>query len=89
MIEESYKQVWNRHNSVLEASLEYAEPVSEKSVSGIKEMLVKKYGVKSVELSLVENRDLIGGFRLYVNDKVYDKSVLGALDRMRRTLLRR
>ena len=38
---------------------------------------------------LVENRDLIGGFRLYVNDKVYDKSVLGALDRMRRTLLRR
>lgn len=52
-------------------------------------MLVKKYGVKSVELSLVENRDLIGGFRLYVNDKVYDKSVLGALDRMRRTLLRR
>ena len=89
LIEESYKQVWNRHNSVLEASLEYAEPVSEKSVSSIKAMLVKKYGVKSVELSLVENRDLIGGFRLYVNDKVYDKSVLGALDRMRRTLLRR
>lgn len=89
LIEESYKQVWNRHNSVLEASLVYAELVSEKSVSGIKKMLVKKYGVKSVELSLVENKDLIGGFRLYVNDKVYDKSVLGALDRMRRTLLRR
>ena len=48
----------------------------------MKELLCKTYGKNSVELSMQEAPELIGGFVLQTGDVEYDYSLSGQLRRM-------
>ncbi len=87
-LKDAYKSVRNRRNSVVEATLEHADPLSERDIEDVKKTLLHKYKAKSVKLNLVENKSLIKGYRLTVGDKVYDNSALRALEKMRKKLKR-
>lgn len=82
IIEPAYRVVCRKIENVIAARIEYVGELSDSSMDKLKAALRKKYGANDVELELVHNPDIIGGFRLYVGDKVYDKSVLGTLERM-------
>lgn len=87
-LEEAYSAVRNRRNSVVEGTLEYADPLSERDIEETKRTLLRKYKAKSVKLNLVENKSLLKGYRLTVNGKVFDNSALNALEKMRQKLKR-
>ena len=52
----------------------------------MKAYLANKYGKQTVELSMVEDKSLIGGFVLRVGDKEEDYSMKGRLDRLEKRL---
>ena len=85
----AYKTVWNYHNSVVEGLLEYVKEPKPEELDRLKKTLAKKYGVNSDELRLAEKKELIKGYRLKINDRIYDSSALSFLNRMYGALVRR
>ena len=84
----AYTAVRNRRQSVIEGTLEYAQPLKDSDIEAVKRVLLRRYDAKSVKLNLVENKSLIKGYRLTVEDKVFDNSALRALEKMRKKLKR-
>ena len=74
---------------VLRAVLEYVTPPSEEQKARITELIKKKTGYSEVELNLVENKELIGGFILRAGNLRYDRSTVREVADMRRKLMRR
>ncbi len=87
-LKDAYMSVRRRRNSVIDCTLEYAEELSEREIEYVKETLLHRYKVKSIKLNLVENKSLLKGYRLTVQDKVYDNSAAGAFEQMRKKLKR-
>ena len=52
----------------------------------IKQYLMKQYQADKVELTLKEEKDLIGGFVLKVGDHVYDNSLSGKMRKLQQKL---
>lgn len=74
---------------VMRAVLEYVTPPTEEQKERIIELIRKKTGYSEVELSLTENKDLIGGFILRAGNLRYDRSAVREVTDMRRKLMRR
>lgn len=74
---------------VFRASLEYVTPPTEEQKERIIRFIKKKTGYSQVELSLTENKDLIGGFILHAGNLCYDRSAVRKVTDMRRKLMRR
>ena len=67
---------------ILSAKLRYVTEPDAAEVKAMKELLCKTYGKNSVELSMQEDPELIGGFVLQTGDVEYDYSLSGQLRRM-------
>ena len=52
-------------------------------------ILMKEYGSKAVQLSMVEKKELIGGFVIRTGDREYDRSILGRYKSLRQKLVMR
>ncbi len=88
-IAEAYRRNELKTKNIAEVRFEYAVEPNEEQLQKIKSALIKKFGLSDVVLKLDENRDLIGGYRMTIGDKVYDKSAAGAYERMRAAFTRR
>ncbi|HIW57084.1 MAG TPA: ATP synthase F1 subunit delta [Firmicutes bacterium] len=75
--------------NIAEVRFEYAVRPSDEQLKKIKSALIKKFDLSDVVLNLNENENLIGGYRMTIGDKVYDKSAAGAYERMRAAFTRR
>ena len=50
---------------------------------------MKEYGSKAVQLSMVEKKELRGGFVIRTGDREYDRSILGRYKSLRQKLVMR
>lgn len=80
-IRELYEELRREHEGVLEAQITSAMPVSDEQLRDLVATLEKKYGRK-VTAHVDVDRDLIGGARIMVGDKMIDATVRGRLDAM-------
>lgn len=80
-----------RVNSVrrIRATVEYVTPLTEEQKARIIELVKNKTGYKAVDLNLVENKELIGGFVLRAGNLRYDRSAANEVKQLRRELMRR
>ena len=85
----AYKNYYNEQNSILEAKLIYVTAPNEEQLSKIKEILMKKHHKNQVELSLVEDPSIIGGFIIKTDNFETDWSIRGRLNLLQRRLVRR
>ena len=77
---------YNEANNILTATLSYVVEPNENQLSQIKNYLAKKYNKETVELTMVEQPELIGGFVLKVGDIEEDNSIRGRLNRLEKKL---
>ena len=61
---DEYEKYAREQQDILSATLYYVTPPTDKQKAGIEDFLMKEYGSKAVQLSMVEKKDLIGGFVL-------------------------
>ncbi|MBQ8688670.1 MAG: ATP synthase F1 subunit delta [Ruminococcus sp.] len=85
--EESIRSEVNLHK--LKATVEYVTPLSQAQISRIKEIVKQKTRYKDVELNLVQNPELLGGFILQAGNFRYDRSVRRMLAQLHENLKRR
>ena len=81
----AYKKTYDENHGILCAEMSYVMEPDAKQVEQMKAYLANKYGKQTVELSMVEDKSLIGGFVLRVGDKE-DYSMKGRLDRLEKRL---
>jgi F-type H+-transporting ATPase subunit delta len=80
-IRELYEDLRREHEGVLEAHIISAMPVSDDQLRTLVAALEKKYG-RTVRAHVDVDRELIGGARVMVGDKMIDATVRGRLDAM-------
>jgi F-type H+-transporting ATPase subunit delta len=73
----------------LHAELIYCTAPSEEQIQGIKNKLMKMYNKQDVELTLTEDKSLIGGFILRAAGGEFDYSIKSRLDGIGRKLCNR
>lgn len=85
----AYKDYYNEQNSILEAKLTYVTAPNQEQLNGIKKYLMNKYHKKQVELSLVEDPSIIGGFIIQAQNFETDRSIKGRFNQLQQRLVRR
>lgn len=83
---EAYYKKYNEANSILTATLSYVVEPNDNQLSQIKNYLAKKYNKETVEITMIEQPELIGGFVLKVGDIEEDNSIRGRLNRLEKKL---
>ena len=81
-----YQRLYRLKNNIVKVEIESASEMNNLTIGAIKGFLEKKLE-KSVEVEHQIIPELIGGFRLTIDDKLLDKSVKGELEAFRRKLL--
>ena len=82
----AYKKTYDENNGILCAEMSYVTAPDKAQVAQMKAYLANKYGKQTVELSMVEDKSLIGGFVLRVGDKEEDYSMKGRMSRLAKRL---
>lgn len=86
---EAYDTFVLDRKNMIKASLSFITRPDDTELEQIKEMVCNKYKKAGVCLELIEDKSLIGGFVLKVEDTEYDKSIKGTLLEMQKALARR
>jgi F-type H+-transporting ATPase subunit delta len=81
-----FQDLFRQHTGIRTASLVTAQPVDEKVVASIRELIMKTYD-SGVDLTSTVDEDVIGGFVLNVDDLRYDASVASNLRKLKKQLL--
>ncbi|MCX7715148.1 MAG: ATP synthase F1 subunit delta [Clostridia bacterium] len=68
------------------AELLYAFLPTDEEIEKIKSTISKKYQKKYVSLKLHEDKSIIGGLVLKVGNVVYDRSIKGSIDALKRSI---
>ena len=79
-------KVSNSHDDIVEGLIYSVDKLSEKQIDELTLALEKKLS-KKVYLRPKIDKDLIGGFKIVINDSVYDYSIKYKVDNLRNNLL--
>jgi ATP synthase, F1 delta subunit len=87
MIDE-YIRISNEKKGIGVAIVETVRPLTEEEKAGFSSVFAKKVGKRSLEIENVINSDLLGGVKVRIENRIYDGSLRGKLDRLERKLVR-
>lgn len=85
-IARNFMDLYRKARGIRSATLFTAQPVDDSSLNSIKKLIKNAYD-SDVDLSSAVDEDMIGGFKLTIEDKQYDASVASSLRKMRKQLL--
>lgn len=88
-VRQAYEDLIRQKNNGLRATLTCVTPPDQVTQQRFKDFIRKKHHAKEVELDIVQDPSLVGGFILSCQDSVYDWSLSGRIERMKQTLTRR
>ncbi len=80
----SYDALVREKAHTISATFAYVTEPDDDQISRLKKKLAKDYNIENVELELIEDKSLIGGFVLTVGDDVLDQSVKTSIQKLRR-----
>ena len=83
---EYYDELKRKTDKIIKAEFDYVTMPKDEQLERIKQYLMKQYQADEVDLTLKEDKDLIGGFMLKVGDHVYDKSLSGKMRKLQQKL---
>ena len=86
LIGAAFKRYYSKLCGILPVTLTSAYPLSREQVQKITEKLDVTFK-KKIEPTVAVSKDLLGGFKLQVKDKIYDFSIQSQLDKFRQSVL--
>lgn len=84
----SYRTQMRSAKRCILAVLEYVTPLTEEQKVRMTELVKRRTGCENVELKLVCNPDIMGGFILTAGDYKYDRSTRKTMTELKRNLIR-
>jgi F-type H+-transporting ATPase subunit delta len=85
---EAYRQLELKEKGIIEATVSSAQPLAKEAEEKIKELVMKEFGSKHVEISHKINETLLGGAKIQVGDTIIDASLKGRLAILERQLVK-
>ena len=85
-IARNFKGLYRKEKGISTASLVTAQKVDESALDGIRKLIKKAYD-SEVEMTTTVDGDVIGGFKLTIEDMRYDASVASNLKKLKKQLL--
>ena len=85
-IVEEYKMYANEHQSIVNATLRYVTAPDDNQLEGIKKFLMEEFDAHQVELEMIRDERLVGGFVLAANGREWDWSISGRIRGMQEQL---
>ena len=85
-IARNFKGLYRKEKGISTASLVTAQKVDESALDGIRKLIKKAYD-SEVEMTATVDGDVIGGFKLTIEDMRYDASVASNLKKLKKQLL--
>ena len=82
----AYKWYKNDKQDVLDVAMRYVTKPNEEQISILRNQLCKKYGKSDINLRMREDKSLIGGFVVRIDDEVFDYSLERQIRKMRERL---
>ena len=83
---EYYDELKRKTDKIIKAEFDYVTMPKDEQLERIKQYLMKQYQADEVDLTLKEDKDLIGGFMLKVGAHVYDNSLSGKMRKLQQKL---
>ena len=77
---------YNKLNNIMQASVKTAQPVDQKLIDEITQF-ISTYSGKKIELKSSVDPKLIGGLVIQIEDKLFDASISGKLNKIKHDLL--
>lgn len=77
----------NEARGVAEATVYSARPLSEEEKQALADVFAKKVGKTTLHIDNIVDPALIGGVKLRIGNRIYDGSVSGKLERLKRQLI--
>lgn len=84
-----YQELCRKDAGVLQAVLICVTLPGDEQLEGIRNFLCREFQVQKVEIRIIEDKSLIGGFILQAGGKEYDWSLRGRCRRLEQKLTRR
>ena len=79
---DEYDKILSERNSIVKAVLTYVTKPDAAQIEAIKAKLAKDHGKANVELEMVEDPSIMGGFILTAGDYILDRSVKTSIERL-------
>ncbi len=86
---EVYETYSKSQRKILQATLIYVTEPTKEQEEKFKVFLKERYECRDVELKLLEDRELIGGFVLRAGEREFDWSIRGRIKQLEQKLIRR
>jgi len=83
-----YKQMYDKIVGIVDVEVIVAHEIGSDVLNKISKWLWKRYGVKNPRFIIKIDRNIIGGIKLLFNNIEVDASIKGALDSMRKELVK-
>lgn len=77
----------NEANGVAEAQVFSARKLTDETLSKLESVFAKRFGKKSLHLKNVVDPSVIGGVKVRIGNTIYDGSLSGKLNRMKREIV--
>ena len=87
--EQVIERIFPQQKGILKAELLYVTRPAEEQENKMKEFLRSQFSAREVELTLTEDKSLVGGFVLRAGDREYDWSLIGRYKKLKQKLTRR
>ncbi|WP_017725996.1 F0F1 ATP synthase subunit delta [Halalkalibacterium ligniniphilum] len=82
-----FKTLSYEAQNIAEAKVLSAKPLTDEEKKQLSELFARKLGKDELLIENVVEKDLIGGLKIRIGDRIYDGSVKGQLDRLQRELI--
>lgn len=84
---EAYEELLKAKSKEAQAVLTCVNPPDDKQLEKIRQFVCKKQGTDSAQIVIKKDPDILGGFIIQCGDTVYDRSLKGRIDSLRRNLV--
>ena len=84
---EEFVGLCNEHKSVAEATVYTTRPITDAEREAISSVFAPKVGKNTLRIENIVDRDIIGGMKLRIGNRIFDGTVIGKLNRLERQLL--
>jgi len=81
---ETFTKLYYKHNNTIEATVTTATGITATIQKQFESVIQKATGSKKIKYDVVIDKNILGGFILRFEDKIYDASVKGKLDKLKK-----
>ncbi len=85
---EKLQQITDKSENVVRVKIYSANKLTKKDIDDIEESIKKRWGAKEVEMSLIEDKGLIGGIKIEVGDEIINMTLRNKLEKLQDYLIK-